>query len=264
MTFRSNPKAALSALLMMVTILFAGAVGAGQPATSDGLHGKRILVLSKTAGYRHSSIPAGQAALLELSRKYGFTTTFTEDTAEFTDSNLKQFDAVVFLSTTGDIFGAAQQAAFERYIKAGHGLLGIHSAADTETDGKWPWYTALIGARFRSHPAIQEARLVAPDRTDQAIISSPSLKDLAELKFVDEWYDFSNISSNVEPILRIDRGSYQGSTAVGLEPIVWRNRYSGGRAFYVGLGHREESYASPIVQDLIVQGLRYAVGEARR
>src|SRR5687767_15864613 len=97
---------------------------AGQPAQAEGLQGARILVMSKTAGYRHAAIPAGQAALLGIAREEGFTITFTEDAARFNDDELGQYDAVVFLNTTGDILDPAQQASFESYIAAGRGLLG--------------------------------------------------------------------------------------------------------------------------------------------
>jgi cytochrome c len=220
---------------------------AGQPAQAEGLQGARILVMSKTAGFRHESIPAGQAALLEIAREEGFTVTFTEDAAQFTNEHLGQYDAVVFLNTTGDILDPAQQASFERYVAAGHGLLGIHAATDTETDGGWPWYNALVGAKFKSHPAIQEARLF------------PSAPGSAEFRFTDEWYDFLDPSPSRRVLVEIDRASYDGSSASGREPIVWTNEVAGARAFYIGLGHTDESYASPVMRAYIVQGLRYAV-----
>lgn len=221
---------------------------AGQPAQAEGLKGARILVMSKTAGYRHTSIPAGQAALLNIARDEGFTVTFTEDAAQFTDESLGQYDAVVFLNTTGDILDLAQQASFERYIGAGRGLLGIHAATDTETDGGWPWYNALIGAKFKSHPAVQEARLI------------PISPGAGEFRVTDEWYDFADASPGRRPLVEIDRASYDGSSAAGREPIVWANDGAGGRAFYIGLGHTDESYSAPVMRALIVQGLRHAVG----
>jgi len=220
-----------------------------QPAQAGGLQGTQILVMSKTAGFRHASIPAGQAALLEIAREEGFTVTFTEDAAQFTDEGLGRYDAVVFLNTTGDILDPTQQASFERYIAGGRGLLGIHAATDTETDGGWPWYNALIGAKFKSHPAIQEARLI------------PSSSGSPEFRFTDEWYDFADPSPSRRPLLEIDRASYQGSSASGREPIVWTNEVAGARAFYIGLGHTDESYASPVMRGFIVQGLHYAIGD---
>ena len=222
---------------------------AAQPARAEGLQSARILVMSKTAGFRHASIPAGQAALLEIAREEGFTLTFTEDAAQFTDDNLARYDAVVFLSTTGNILDPAQQASFERYIGSGHGLLGIHAATDTETDGAWPWYNTLIGAKFKSHPAIQEALLI------------PTAPGAAEFRATDEWYDFNDALPSRRALLEIDRGSYQGSSATGREPIVWTNEVAGGRAFYIGLGHTDESYASPEMRAFMVQGLRYAIGD---
>ena len=110
----------------------------------------RVLVFSKTAGYRHSSIETGIAAVQKLGRENGFAVDATEDAGAFTERNLKRFRAVVFLNTTGDVLDARQQDAFERYIQAGGGWVGIHSATDTEYD--WPWYGRLAGAYFESHP----------------------------------------------------------------------------------------------------------------
>ena len=239
---------ALTSWLRGITAALVLASLAGQPARAESLQGTRILVMSKTAGFRHASIPAGQAALLEVARAEGFTVTFTEDAGQFDDAVLRRYDAVVFLNTTGDMLDPAQQASFERYIAAGRGLLGIHAATDTETDGGWPWYNALIGAKFKSHPAIQEARLI------------PAAPGASGFRFTDEWYDFADVSPSRRPLVEIDRASYDGSSASGREPIVWTNDVAGGRAFYIGLGHTDESYASPIMRAFIVQGLRHAVG----
>src|SRR3954471_22470787 len=98
----------------------------------------KVLVFSKTTGFRHDSIPAGIAAIQALGTANGFAVTATEDSAQFTEANLAQFDVVVFLSTTSDVLNDTQQTAFEHYIEAGGGYVGIHAAADTEYT--WPWY----------------------------------------------------------------------------------------------------------------------------
>ena len=109
-----------------------------------------ILVFSKTEGYRHASIEAGKTAFKKMAAEKGFTVDFSEDATKFTTANLKQYNAVVFLSTTGDVLNDMQQQEFERYIQAGGGFLGIHAAADCEYD--WPWYGKLVGAWFLDHP----------------------------------------------------------------------------------------------------------------
>jgi len=92
----------------------------------------RVLVFSKTAGFRHDSIPDAVAAIRDLGRTQGFAVDATEDSSVFDDAALAAYSAVVFLCTTGDVLNEAQQAAFQRYIEAGGGFVGIHSAADTE------------------------------------------------------------------------------------------------------------------------------------
>ena len=138
--------AAVAAVVGLCAGLFTATAASAQAPALDN-----VLVFSKTAGFRHDSIPAGIAAIQQLGQQNGFNVTATEDAAQFTDANLANFDVVVFLSTTGDVLDDAQQAAFERYIKAGGGFVGIHAAADTEYG--WDFYGQMIGAYFRNHPA---------------------------------------------------------------------------------------------------------------
>src|SRR2546429_1435293 len=95
---------------------------------------RRLLVFSKTAGFRHASIKDGKIALQKLASEHNFAIDFSEDSTVFTDANLAHYDAVVFLLTTGAIFDNNQKAAFERYIRGGGGYVGVHSASDTEDD----------------------------------------------------------------------------------------------------------------------------------
>src|SRR5262249_33954321 len=115
----------------------------------------RVLVFSKTAGFRHDSIPAGIAAIRSLGRGNGFAGTTTDVAAPFTRKYLRRSAAVFFLNPPGDVLPAGQQRAFEGYIRHGGGWVGIHSAADTEYD--WPFYGRLLGAYFEQHPAVQPA-----------------------------------------------------------------------------------------------------------
>ena len=109
-----------------------------------------VLVFSKTAAFRHESIGAGKKALEKMAKEKNFTVSFTEDANQFAEHNLKKFNAVIFLNTTGDILNNEQQAVFERYIQAGGGYVGVHAATDTEYE--WPWYNQLAGAWFLDHP----------------------------------------------------------------------------------------------------------------
>ncbi|MFK4106674.1 ThuA domain-containing protein [Streptomyces sp. NPDC019531] len=237
------------------TALLLGCVS--QPAASHSADSERVLVFSKTAGFRHDSIPEGVAAVRELGASGGFTVDATEDAAAFTPRNLRRYDAVVFLSTTGDVLDPAGQRAFEGYIRGGGGYVGIHAAADTEYD--WAFYGGLVGAWFQSHPAIQPATVLVEDR------AHPSTSGLSRTwNRTDEWYNYrSNPRDRVHVLASLDESSYSGGTMNGDHPIAWCQNYQGGRAFYTGFGHTKESYADPAFRSHLLGGIRYAIGDAR-
>ncbi|MCX4562357.1 ThuA domain-containing protein [Streptomyces phaeochromogenes] len=228
----------------------------GTSASKKPSKGDRVLVFSKTAGFRHDSIPEGVAAVKSLGAENGFRVDATEDAGAFSSRNLSRYDAVVFLSTTGDVLNGAQQRAFEGYIKRGGGYVGIHAAADTEYD--WEFYGGLAGAYFQSHPAIQPARIEVEDR------AHPATSHLGESwNRTDEWYNYrSNPRDRAHILASLDESSYSGGTMSGDHPIAWCQEYRGGRAFYTGSGHTKESYADPAFRQHLLGGIRWAVGAA--
>lgn len=215
-----------------------------------------VLVFSKTAGFRHDSIPTGITAIQQLGAQNGFTVEATEDAGAFTDTNLDRFDAVVWLSTTGDVLNAEQQSAFERYITDGGGYAGVHAASDTEYD--WSWYGDLVGAYFDSHPQIQEAGIDVEDHVH------PSTVDLPERwTRTDEWYNYQqNPREDVHVLATLDETSYDpGSSAMGDDhPIAWCQDFQGGRSWYTGGGHTTESYSEPEFLGHLLGGIRTAAG----
>ncbi|MGW4226814.1 ThuA domain-containing protein [Streptomyces bauhiniae] len=227
------------------------------PAAAQPTETGRVLVFSKTAGFRHDSIPDGIAAMQQLGATDGLTVDATEDATAFTTRNLRRYDAVVFLSTTGDVLNSAQQRAFESYIRQGGGYVGIHAAADTEYD--WPFYGGLAGAWFDSHPAIQPATVVVEDHAHPSTAALP-----ARWERTDEWYNYrSNPRANAHVLASLDESSYSGGTMDGDHPIAWCQSYQGGRAFYTGGGHTRESYADPAFRAHLLGGLRWATGAAQ-
>jgi len=215
----------------------------------------KILVFSKTAEYRHDSIPAGVAALRALGAANDFAVDATEDAAVFTAANLAQYAAVVFLSTSGDVLDAGQQAAFESYIRGGKGFVGVHGAANTEYD--WPFYGDLVGAYFLQHPAVQPARVVVEDRAHPATAHLNT-----EWNRTDEWYSFrTNPRSTVRVLASRDESSYSGG-GMGDHPITWCKDVGAGRSFYTGFGHTVESYAEADLRALLLGGIRWAAGRA--
>ena len=164
----------------------------------------------------------------------------------------------MWLSTTGDVLDEAQQAAFEGYIRAGGGYVGVHAAADTEYS--WPWYGELVGAYFNSHPANQNAKVDVIDRTHP----STSHLQAAWTRF-DEWYNYrSSPRQKVHVLAELDESSYSpGGGAMGDDhPIAWCRNFDGGRTWYTGMGHTQESYADSAFRSHLAGGILWAAGLA--
>lgn len=213
-----------------------------------------LLVFSKTTGYRHASIEDGIVAIQTLANEHHVEVTATEDATVFTDENLAHYQAVIFLSTTGNNLDADQKAVFERYIRAGGGYVGVHAASDTEYD--WAWYGELVGSYFKSHPQIQEATLVVEDADHGSTSPLP-----AKWVRTDEWYNYQgNPRGRVRVLMTLDEQSYQGGEMGADHPIAWYHSFEGGRAWYTGIGHTSESFVEPLFLQHLWGGIAYAAG----
>lgn len=229
----------------------------GSPRVSPSPSPVRVLVFSRTAAYRHASIPAAVAAISQLGAEHGYLVDATEDAGAFTDANLARFRAVVFLLTTGDVLDDGQQAAFERYIRAGGGFAGVHSASDTEYG--WSWYGQLVGAYFQRHPAVQRAVIRIEDPGHPSMASLP-----ASWERTDEWYDFrTNPRGAVHVLATVDESTYSGGGMGRDHPIVWCHAFDGGQSWYTAIGHAAESYADPSFLSHLDGGIESVAGISR-
>jgi type 1 glutamine amidotransferase len=221
----------------------------------------KALLVTTTREWHHESIHSGVLAIQELGRKNYFDVILFEDPNSFTDKFLEQFQVVIFLCTTGDIFDSAQQKVMERFIQSGKGYVGIHSASDTEYD--WDWYTKMVGRMFYIHPVIQTARLNVLDTAFHGLQGFAGNK-----LWTDEWYQFGpeNITG-LNYILAVDESSYNpkvdGGTKKGegmgkFHPIAWYHNYDGGRAFYTALGHNPADFSDPAFLNHIYAGIFWA------
>jgi type 1 glutamine amidotransferase len=245
-----TPTLAALALLVLSTL------GANVPSqAAPAAASFKVLVFSKTTGFRHDSIPAGIQAIRNLGAANNFTVDATENDALFTDANLAQYKTVVFLSATGDPVGTqAEKDAFQRYIEHGGGFVGVHAAADSGYN--WPWYGKLVGAYFKQHPAIQPASLHVEDGVHPATQGLP-----VSFTRTDEWYDFqSNPRGAVHVLTNVDDNSYTGSTMGADHPNTWCQNYDGGRSFYTALGHTVESYSEANFLHILLGGIMSTAG----
>lgn len=216
----------------------------------------RVLVFSKTAGFRHGSIAAGISMIQQLGAANDFAVDTTENGSAFTAGNLAQYAAVVWLNTTGDVLTSTQQSAFRSYVEAGGAWVGIHAATDCEYG--WSWYGTLIGgsAWFDSHPAQQTATVEVEDQTHESTSHWP-----ASFSLFEEWYNFqNNPRGSVNVLLTLDEGSYSGGNMGSDHPIAWYHQVESGRAWYTALGHRDQTYADAGFRAHVLGGILWAAG----
>ena len=215
------------------------------PSPAEG----RVLVFTRAEGFVHPSISDG----VRMLRSFGGGVVVTADPRRFTARSLRRFDAVVFLSTTGDVLDAAQERALERYVRGGGGWLGIHAAADAETD--WAFYQrSLLATTFTGHPPTQRGTVVAEDRRH------PAARDLPRRwTRTDEWYSFRpSPRDDVHVVLRLDESTYDpGMLRMGDHPIAWHRRVDRGRAFYTALGHTRGTYREALFRRHVRGALRW-------
>tara|TARA_R110002020_G_scaffold91560_3_gene222468 strand:- start:83737 stop:87150 length:3414 start_codon:yes stop_codon:yes gene_type:complete len=219
----------------------------------------KILVFTKTLGFKHSSIPSGVAALQKLGKENNFKVDTTMNSMVFESDSLQQYAAVVFLSTTGNVLDARQEAGFERYIQGGGGFVGVHAATDTEYD--WNWYNRLVGAYFSSHPAgTPEADFLIKDTK----FGATNFFEDTIWHRADEIYNFKKLNKDVQVIMTVDESTYEGGTNGDHHPVSWYHEYDGGRAFYTALGHTEESFTEEKYLKHLLGGIRYAMGDNKK
>jgi len=241
---------------------------------------RKILIFSKTNGYRHASIPVGVFSLTVMGRKTGaYEVVYSEDDAWFEPESLKQFDAVIMLNTTGDIFHPKEmpkdpqqkQAAQERearlkqslvdFVKGGKGLAGMHSATDTYHN--WGEYNAMMGGAFAGHPWHQAVPVKNLSPNNPLNESFPS----DGFEVTDEIYQFRNdtaLPADRKMLLSLDTARMnvsKGSRKDGLYAISWISRYGKGKTFYCSLGHRDEIYFNPQVLKHYLAGIQYVLGD---
>ncbi|MDP5280642.1 ThuA domain-containing protein [Sphingomonas sp. DG1-23] len=227
--------------------------------TLPPLHRPAILIFSKTNSYRHDSIPAATAAIAKLVRARGWSAWATENAAIFNPAQLAKFDAVVFASASGDLFTPDQRAAFQEYLAAGHGFVGLHAAGD----GSHPdWYQALVGyGGYTGHPGggdqFQQSELILVDRTHPATRHLP-----VRWRWTEEYYAWASpLRADAHVLARLDE------TGMRLEPkhrmgekhaLIWWRCEGKARIFYSALGHKSEVWSDAAHRKMIDGAIGWA------
>lgn len=221
------------------------------------LKGIKVLVYTRNGeGYVHTSISAGVDAFKLLSEKNGFSVEISDDPGLFTDNNLRQYHALVFLNTNNDVFDSNdQRLSLMRYTQAGGGVMGVHIATGTERN--WKWFKQMMGASFDTHPPAQKFTVRILDPSHPSVLHLPK-----EWEVKDEAYYFKEFNPEVRVIMindlnTIDDKNEKPIVFGNLYPSAWCNTYDGGRQWYTSLGHFEEIYSDENFLQHLLGGLKW-------
>jgi type 1 glutamine amidotransferase len=245
-------------------ILLATLLPGARPATVAP-KGAVLVYTRNGKGYVHENIADGVAAIRKMGTENGFAVDSTDDSSVFTDAGLTPYKALVFANSNNEAFDTQEQRqAFQRYIRAGGGFVGIHSASGSERN--WPYYWQILGGKFLRHPKLQPFTVRVADPNHPATKGLP-----ASFLWEDECYFIGYLNPNIHPLLVTDPGklddperSKYPATLLGKSmPLAWYMQEDGGREFYTALGHKKEHYANPILCQHILGGILWAMGEKK-
>ena len=247
--------------LLLVGLLLISAGCASTPVAPQ-----RVLVYTRNytkdgKGYVHDNIATSVALIKKFGAENGFAVDATDQPETFTDANLKKYSALVFSNSNNEAFATEEQrAAFERYIKAGGGFVGIHSASGSERT--WPFYWATLGGKFKRHPPLQ------PFTIDVLDPRHPAAAHLgANWSWADEFYFHDNLNPRAHVILAGRHTAlsdpkpdgYPGATFGEVFPLSWSFEENGGRRFYTALGHKIEYYSDAKFQQHVLGGILWVL-----
>jgi uncharacterized protein len=220
----------------------------------------RVLVFSAENLWSHPSNPIAVQTVLEMCNTRGYTVVASHDPAVFFEQ-LPATDVIVFAVTSGPVLSAEAQGVIEPWVRAGGGVVGLHSASATQLD--WPFFIELMGAQFLGHGPTQSASKLIVDRRDHPITAGI---DTASITRTDEWYAFVKRpdTAGTTVLMSLDESTlpadYPSQLLMGYHAITWVHERLGGRVFYTALGHMPDTYTQPWFLDMLGRAIDWTAG----
>ena len=222
----------------------------------------KALLVVQTAGWQHESTFSAIPAMEKMAARHDFKLDLKQRAMPVNEKMLANYDVVIFINTTGDIFSDAEQAAMEKFIQSGKGWVGVHAASDTEYD--WKWYTDMVGHMFKIHPHVQTAMVDVHDNTFPGLEGWPKRK-----MWTDEFYEYLDGSKKdgFNYLVTVDENTYDTEAQWGdnksrghgdFHPMSWHHNYDGGRAFYTNFGHVPAVFEDPDFLQHLYGGIWWA------
>ena len=228
---------------------------------------RRLLIFSRSEGYRHDAIPFANKAIELMGKKTGaFETVFSEEMSVFEPENLKGFDAILLNNTTNLEFeDPSLRQSFLNFVKNGKGLIGIHAATDNFYN--WPEAAEMMGGQFDGHPWDGQGNWVVEITDSNHILNEGFVNKKFNIN--DEIYHHKkiNLRENSRVLISLDMQDSVNLGAKGVHftdkdiPISWIRNFGKGRVFYCSFGHTPEIYWNKEILAHYLAGIQFVFGD---
>jgi len=253
--------------LAMCIMLAVNTLAAQTEQSKALLYTRNGPTLDGKKGFVHDNIASSVVVIQQLGKDNGFAVDVSDDPTVFTDTRLQQYRVIIFSNTNNKAFeNEEQRAAFQRFIRAGGGFVGIHSATGSERD--WPWFWSMIGGTFWFHAPLQKFTVNIVDR------NHPSTSFLTgdTWPWEDEFYVMKEqpkglhvlLAGNIKPLKMHDNQRKFADAMPDSIPLAWCHEFEGGRCWYTALGHKKEYYSDLTFQKHILGGILWAMNQQEK
>jgi type 1 glutamine amidotransferase len=238
---------------------------------------RRLLYFTKSSGFQHSAVKRkgdqlshSEKVLSEVGPKHNWEVTCTKDGGLITAKHLAAYDAILFY-TSGNLTktGTDKQPAISpegiealfAAVRGGKGFVGFHAATDTFRGGKTPHpYIQMIGGEFVKHGPQQKAKMTCVDPAFPGLAGAKGGFELHE-----EWYALKRFAKDMHVLLVQETAGMKGDCYQRPPfPATWARMHGKGRVYYTSMGHREDVWTNPLVQEILVGGIAWAVGNVAK
>jgi uncharacterized protein len=231
----------------LATLALAQTTARPAPSRDKQVHLKHILVIGQTNGWEHDSVSDGMVAIYNMGRESGLWEAILRTDTELitkkdlggrNTKNLDFFDAIIFVSTTGELdLDDNQKKDMMSFIKDdGKGFVGVHAALDTNY--KWPEYGEMIGGWFDQHPWMTFNAPIINEAPDFPAVSHfpHAFTKWDEIYQPKEWSrDKVNVLLSLDP----SKLNYENNPRIHRTDhdfaVAWSKMYGKGRVFYSSL-----------------------------
>lgn len=196
----------------------------------------------------HNSEHHNSAAYLPLLAttlsKEGISFTYTDNPNDLNPENLDKYDGLVIYANHEQIT-PEQESALLNFVEKGRGFIPVHCASFCFQNS--PKYIDLVGGQFMKHGT--DSFTTSIIKKDHAIVNN-----LNEFITWDETYVHDKIAKDITVLMERVEGDHH-------EPWTWVKEVGKGRVFYTAYGHDERTWNNPGFQQLMKEGILWAVGD---